>query len=114
MRRDADSIADMLDAVGLIRRYTECVSREQFESEFLVQDAVIRRFEVLGEAANRVSPTTPERFSEIPWSLAAAMRNRMIHDYDAVDAGIVWDTVQQSLPELADQLERVLRELPND
>ena len=69
-------------------------------SETRLQDSVIRRLEVIGEAAGRISTQFREQHPEIPWHDMIGMRNRMIHGYDDVDIEIVWNTVQRRLPEL--------------
>lgn len=61
---------------------------------------MIRRIEIIGKAARRVSSQTRELHPEIPWATMIAMRNLMIHDYDDVDMDIVWDTLHRDLPEL--------------
>jgi uncharacterized protein with HEPN domain len=70
-----------------------------------LQDSVIRRIEILGEAARRVSPATREALPEVPWAGMVGMRNLMIHDYDDLDLEIVWATVQHDLPDLIARLE---------
>jgi uncharacterized protein with HEPN domain len=64
---------------GLICAYVEGRTREELENETLLQDAVLRRFEVLGEAARRVSDETRQRFPSIPWQAIISMRNLIIH-----------------------------------
>jgi uncharacterized protein with HEPN domain len=107
MSRDAVYLADMLDSARLICAYVEDHTLDELESETLLQDAVLRRFEVLGEAARRVSDETQQRFSSIPWQPIIAMRNLVIHQYDAVDFGIVWQTITSDLPPLIRALEQI-------
>lgn len=76
------------------------------ENDFTL--ALIKRIEMLGEAANRVTPATREEFSDIPWQLLAGTRNRLIHAYDEINLKIVWEIVTQDLPPLIARLERVL------
>lgn len=69
----------------------------------LIQDAVIRNVEVIGEAANniqRVHPAFADQHPEIPWQLMYAMRNRLSHGYDAIDLDLVWRAISDNLPEL--------------
>lgn len=72
------------------------------------QDAVIRRLEIIGEAARRISPETRARLPQLPWEAMIGMRNILIHEYDDVDLMIVWDTVQKDLPRLVANLENVI------
>jgi uncharacterized protein with HEPN domain len=107
MRRDLEHVQDMVDAAQLTLSYVRDATLESFRHDTLCQDAVIRRIELIGEAARRVSDQTRSAHPEVPWAVMIAMRNLMIHDYDDVDMDIVWDTVQQDLPDLVDQLTRL-------
>jgi uncharacterized protein with HEPN domain len=80
--------------------------------ERLIQDAVIRNFEVIGEAASRLSPTVRDR-PGLPWSKIIAFRNRLIHGYWSVDLLLVWDVVASELPKLKTEVARLLAELSN-
>jgi len=70
--------------------------------------AVLKLVEIIGEAANRVSRTTQETQSQIPWSRIVATRNRLIHGYDTVDHVVLWDIVTLDLPPLISQLRSIL------
>ena len=71
-----------------------------------------RKFEIIGEAARRLSPEARNAFPEIPWKLVTAMRNILIHDYDDVDLDVVWDTIQRDVPPLIVRLEKHLAANP--
>jgi uncharacterized protein with HEPN domain len=100
MQRDQAYLLDILKAAELALAYVKGVSEERFIADTQLQDSVIRRFEILGEAARRVSPETQTAHLSIPWREMIGMRNMMIHDYDDVDLHVVWQTVQQDLPQL--------------
>lgn len=93
MDRDAPHIVDIVGSARLVRGYLEGVTREAFMRNVQLQDSVIRRLEIIGEVAGRVSATFREGHPTIPWSRMIGMRNRMIHTYDAIDLDIVWTTV---------------------
>ncbi len=112
MSRDNAYLRDVLDSARAIGRYLEGVSRDQFEANSEKQDAFIRRFEIIGEAARHLSPEARQALSELPWRLVTGMRNILIHDYDDVDAGTLWDTAQADLPSLAARLEAYLSQHP--
>jgi uncharacterized protein with HEPN domain len=93
------------------------MSEEQFVASTIVQDAVIRNIEIIGEAANNLLEAAPEfaaRYPSIPFAQIYGMRNRVAHGYFAVSTEMIWDSVQVDLPELREQIVKVLGELPKD
>ncbi|MBU4075980.1 MAG: DUF86 domain-containing protein [Euryarchaeota archaeon] len=108
MQRDKEYMLDILEAAKLAIQYIDEKTREEFFSNTQYQDAVIRRIEIIGEAARRISEETQAAYPEIPWSDLISMRNVMIHEYDDIDIWIVWETVKNDLPLLVDSLENIL------
>ena len=98
MERDSALLLDIIMSARLIRSYVEGVGMDEFLSSTQLQDSVIRRIEVIGEVAGRISPQFQEAHPEIPWQVMIGMRNRMIHGYDDIDFDIVWNTAQESIP----------------
>ena len=99
-------------AVARIRRYVEGLDRASFLASDEKQDAVIRNIEIIGEAAQSIRRRHPEfaaRHPEIPWGGVYGMRNAIAHGYFTVDLDVVWKTVCEDLPTLAEQV-RVLRD----
>ncbi|MCX5977666.1 MAG: DUF86 domain-containing protein [Coprothermobacterota bacterium] len=108
MDRDWAYLLDILQAAKLAVSYLENVGEERFLRDTQRQDSVIRRIEIIGEAARRISPKMREACPDIPWDAMIGMRNLMIHDYDDVDLQVVWRTVQHDLPSLIVRLEPLL------
>jgi uncharacterized protein with HEPN domain len=93
------------------------MGRKEFSADTLVQDAVIRNVEIIGEAANNlleVAPGIGDRYPLIPFVQIRGMRNRVAHGYFAVSLSMIWDTVQVDIPELREQIARVLVELQEE
>jgi uncharacterized protein with HEPN domain len=107
-RLDEKYLLDMLLSARQARIYAEGMDRAQFLEDTLTQDAIIRRLEVIGEAAARVSEKTREAHRHIPWSAMAGMRNRLVHEYFRVDLDIVWQVVRYELPDLIPALEPLI------
>jgi uncharacterized protein with HEPN domain len=112
MSKDNAHLRDILDSARLIRSYLKDLSFEAFQTDTVRQDAVARRFEIIGEATKRLSAEIRAQFPAIPWELAAGMRDVLIHDYDDVNLEIVWHTATESLPPLIQQLEAYLAQHP--
>jgi uncharacterized protein with HEPN domain len=106
-RRLADCLAHIAEAIERIDRYTGDMDEAAFLSSQLVQDAVIRNFEIIGEASNNIEKHHPDfatAHPELPLSFAYQMRNAVAHGYFKVDFGIVWKTIQLDLPGLHIQI----------
>jgi uncharacterized protein with HEPN domain len=97
-------LSQIVEASKKIAKYIEGVGFEEFKKDELLQDAVIRNLEVIGEAANRLNNEFLENHQDIPLVLAVAMRNKLVHDYDQIDLKIVWGTVTKNLPNLVKRI----------
>ena len=102
MLQDEDRIRirHMLDAAKRVIAFTDRVPKEQFLQDDKLHLAVIRLFEILGEAANNISDDLQEEYHEVPWREIAGVRNRLIHGYFDVDLNIIWQIIQQDIPPL--------------
>ncbi len=108
MRRDDALILDILIAARKIQQFTFQMSKSDFEAHQMAQSAVIREFQVIGEAAKQISEEIQTRYTNIPWQSLTGMRNRMVHEYFRIDFDIVWDTIQQEISGLIAQLESIV------
>jgi uncharacterized protein with HEPN domain len=93
-------VEDMLEAAQKIQSYTRGFSFEDFLKDERTMDAVVRNFEIIGEAASRVTPDFKQQNPSIPWHKLKGYRNRLIHEYFGVDYQIVWEVIESDLSQL--------------
>ena len=103
-----DRVRDILNAIAEIQKFTAGMDFESFKVDDRSIRAVEMNFIIIGEAANQIPEEVEERHTSIPWSLMRAMRNRIVHVYFKVDEKVMWDTVQNDLPPLVPELEKLL------
>lgn len=101
---------DILDSIARIQRYVHGLDATAFLEDELLQDAIVRRVEIIGEAVGRLPDDLKNRHSDIPWRDIKDMRNKLIHDYGNVDLELVWAVAQNEIPKLGAQMRRVLAE----
>lgn len=100
MWRDDAYLLDMLLAARKVQDFTEDIIWEQFQSDELTQNAVMRQIQIIGEAARRVSPRYQQAHREIPWEGIIGMRNRLVHEYFRIIPERVWDVIEKDISEL--------------
>ena len=103
----SDYIEDIIRSAELIIDFTKDVDFASFSKDLKTRYAVIRCFEVMGEAAKRVPDEIRNKYPTIPWKIISAMRDRLIHGYDVVDDSVLWKTVVLDLPELLKNLRKI-------
>lgn len=107
MNADEVYLRHILDAVDKIVRYT-ADGREAFDTDDKTQDAVIRNFEIIGEAVKNLSSKLKDSHGEIEWAKIAGMRDKLIHHYFGLKLDVVWDTVTGVLPGFKVAIEGIL------
>jgi uncharacterized protein with HEPN domain len=108
MSRDDTYLVDILESAKIALDYVFDKTWDEFYEDIQCQDAVVRRIEIIGEAARRVSQETRDKHPQIPWREMTSMRNLVIHEYDVVDINQVWDTAQNRLPPLIEELAKIV------
>jgi uncharacterized protein with HEPN domain len=103
---DAARLAHMLDHAREAVALTRTTTFAEFQENRVLNLAVVRLLEIVGEAAARVGSDTRDRFPHVPWPQIIALRNRLIHGYESVDLSIVWQILRVDLPSLIREIEK--------
>ena len=102
--RDAKLIEHIFAATEAIEKFTKGKSKEDFIKEEMLSSAVIKKFEIIGEACSRLSEDFRTTHTTIPWKEIIGMRNILIHDYFGTDLEGVWNSIEEDLPKLKERL----------
>ena len=101
----------ILESILYLQKYTENASRDKFLKSVELQDKVIRRLEIIGEAVKNIPNPIRRKYKSIPWKKIAGMRDVLIHDYFEVELDLAWDTVKKDIPILKRQIEKIKKEV---
>jgi uncharacterized protein with HEPN domain len=104
-------IQDILDAIEKIEEFAGFLTYDGFLNDDKTRSAVVRKLEVIGEAAKNVPESIKHKHEAIPWKEMAKMRDKISHDYFGVDYEIVWKVLKEKLPPLKPRIQKVLAEI---
>ncbi len=104
-------LEDILEAARRIREYTTGIDVSSFAADFKTQDAVLRNLEIIGEAARVLPEQVSSLRKDVDWKKISGLRNILIHEYFGVDLEIIWDIVQNKVPELQEAVGDILKTL---
>lgn len=110
MRDDTERVRDIQEAIVRIEKYS-VRGRQVFNEDELIQTWVMQHLQIIGEASNSMSDRFKSQHPEIPWQDMADFRNILVHEYFRIDVDIVWSIVQQELPNLKENVNRILQEM---
>lgn len=99
----------ILECIGKIQNYTLGNDRDEFLSKSIIQDAVIRNLEIIGEATKSLNQEFRLKYPNIEWKKIAGMRDKLIHDYIGVDLWAVWGVVEEIIPNLNTQIQEIIK-----
>ncbi len=111
-KQDKERLQHMKNAIEKIDRYTEDVDLDGFEKNEMIQDAVFKNLEIIGEAAYKISDDTKERNDNIEWRKIEGLRHKLVHYYYKIDLKIVWETKSKSLLQLKIDIDKILKDNP--
>lgn len=104
-------IWDIVISIKNILKYTKGMDFRQFRRDQRTVDAVVRNFEIIGEAASKIPPDFRRMHADVPWRDIVSMRNKVIHDYFGVDLSILWKTIEDDLPGLQKRFRKIYANL---
>ncbi len=112
MKKNVDVfLKHILESIDRIEEFTKEVSKEHFLDSVQLQDAVIRRIEVIGEASKNVPSDFRKRHEEIPWNEMVRTRDKLIHGYFGIDLDLTWDIIKYDLPALKKKIRKLSEEV---
>ena len=101
-------LEDLLLAMNRIAEYIEGLTFVDFKKDYKTADAVIRNFEIIGEAARNLPSEVKEKYNEVPWDEMYLLRNKVSHEYFGIDYDIIWDIASNYLPDNRKQIENMV------
>lgn len=110
-RGDKEFLLDIIEAIKRIELYTKELSYQDFLQKIETQDAVVRNFEIIGEAVKNISKNLKTKYNNLQWKEIAGMRDKVIHFYFGVNWDIVWKAAKNSLPQLKEKIEVILKKI---
>lgn len=104
-------IQDTIEAMKKIEEYSKGLSFDEFSEDCKTIDAIIRNFEIIGEATKNIPEEMKKEYPEVPWKRMAGIRDKLIHEYFGVDTDILWKAIKEELPEIKSKIEKILTEI---
>jgi len=101
-------IEDMLTSMQRIEEYIGEMEFREFKMNYLVVDAIIRNFEIIGEASKNITPEIKDKYPEIPWKKMYGLRNLIAHEYFGIDYEMIWEISKNNLPQNSIDLKNIL------
>lgn len=108
--RDKERLEHIISAIDRVFKYTKGKTYNDLITDDMMYYAVVKNIEIIGEAANMLTPKFIEKHPKTPWKMVRGMRNYIVHEYFQIDDAVVWDVVENNLPELHKQIVQYIKE----
>lgn len=108
---DKERILHILDAIKNIEDFTKDLSYVEYINDFKLRLAIVKLFEIIGEAVSAISIKTQDSYPDVEWVIVKSVRNVLVHEYFGIDYKVIWNSIQDNLPTLKKHLHDILREL---
>ena len=105
---DKERLLHILDSIKTIQNFTKNISYDKYMEDLKLRLALVKLLEIIGEAAGQLSDNTMNEFSDIEWPILKSVRNVLVHEYFGIDYKIVWNSIQNNLPDLKQKLEKII------
>jgi len=105
-------LQDIFESILQIEEYLDDVNENEFYRNSQKQDAVLRRLEIIGEAAKHISEEIRDKYDDVPWRRIAGMRDIIIHEYFGITLSMVWVVAKRDLPNLKSRIEKIIKDNP--
>lgn len=105
---DRERLLHILDAINIIQDFSKNITFEQYSDDLKLRLALVKLFEIIGEASNGLSDETMKKFSNVEWPVLKSVRNVLVHEYFGIDYKIIWSSINNKIPELKKKIEKIL------
>lgn len=104
-------LKDILEAMEAIEKFVEKMDFEEFKRDDKTSSAVVKKFEIIGEATKRIPEEIKQKYPEIQWKEMAGMRDKLVHFYFGINYNLVWQTIKNRIPQVKLLIHKILDEL---
>lgn len=110
-RGTLEFLYDILESIRRIEYYTKNITFEELLKDIMIQDAVVRNIEIIGEAVKNIPEEFKKKYNKLEWKKIAGMRDKIIHFYFGVSLEVVWKSIKEKLPSFKQEIEKIIKEI---